>query len=172
MPDRAPGGILFYLDFKNYNMETLTSKEAAGVLNDLIKINNDRIEGYEKALKDLKPEDQDLQLVFLKAIDQSRQIRMVLGKEIQTLGEDIPTGTSGGGAIHRAWLELKVSFTGHSRHSILASCEFGEDAAQKAYESALKSEHLPEYLSRMVLEEKEELKEVHDQIRILRDRAA
>jgi uncharacterized protein (TIGR02284 family) len=152
-------------------METLTSKEAAGVLNDLIKINNDRIDGYEKALKDLKAEDNDLQLVFLKAIDQSRKIRMVLGREIQTLGEEIPAGTTGG-SIHRAWLELKVSFTGHSRHAILASCEFGEDAAQKAYESALNSEHLPEYLSRIVLEEKEELKEVHDQIRILRDRSA
>jgi uncharacterized protein (TIGR02284 family) len=153
-------------------METLTSKEAAAVLDDLIKINNDRIEGYEKALKDLKPEDNDLQLVFLKAIDQSRNIRMVLGREIQTLGEDIPTGTSGGGAIHRAWLELKATFTGHNRHAILASCEYGEDAAQKAYESALKSEHLPEYLSRIVLEEKGELKEIHDHIKSLRDRAA
>jgi uncharacterized protein (TIGR02284 family) len=153
-------------------METLTSKEAAGVLNDLIKINNDRIDGYEKALKDLKAEDNDLQLVFLKAIDQSRKIRMVLGREIQTLGEDIPAGTSGSGTIHRAWMELKVSFSGHSRHAILASCEYGEDAVQKAYESALNSEHLPEYLSRIVLEEKEELKEVHDQIRILRDRSA
>ena len=153
-------------------METLTSKETAGVLDDLIKINNDRIEGYEKALKDLKPEDNDLQLIFLKAIDQSRSIRMVLGKEIQTLGQDMPTGTSGSGAIHRAWLELKATFTGHNRHSILASCEFGEDAAQKAYETALKSEHLPEYLARIVLEEKEQLKEVHDHIKLLRDRAA
>lgn len=153
-------------------METLTSREAAAVLNDLIRINNDRIEGYEKALKDLKAEDNDLQLIFLKAIDQSRKMRMVLGKEIQTLGEDIPTGTSGSGAIHRAWLELKVSFTGHNRHAILASCEFGEDAAQKAYEKALDSEHLPEYLARMVLEEKEELKEVHDHIKSLRDRVA
>ena len=157
---------------KHFIMETLTSKDAAGVLNDLIKINNDRIDGYEKALKDLKAEDNDLQLVFLKAIDQSRKIRMVLGREIQTLGEDIPSGTTGSGAIHKAWLELKVSFTGHNRHAILASCEFGEDAAQKAYESALKSEHLPEYLSRIVLEEKEELQEVHDHIRILRDRSA
>ena len=157
---------------QNYNMETLTSKEAAAVLDDLIKINNDRIEGYEKALKDLKPEDNDLQLVFLKAIDQSRKVRMVLGKEIQTLGEDMPTGTSGSGAIHRAWLELKATFSGHGRHAILASCEYGEDAAQKAYETALKSEHLPEYLSRIVLEEKAELKEIHDHIKSLRDRSA
>ena len=153
-------------------METLTSKQTADVLSDLIRINNDRIEGYEKALRDLKSEDNDLQLIFLKAIDQSRSIRMSLGKEIQVLGEDIPTGTSGSGAIHRAWLELKATFTGHSRHAILASCEFGEDAAQKAYESALKGEHLPEYLSGIVLQQKEELRIIHDEIKALRNQSA
>ncbi|WP_431210184.1 hypothetical protein ACQ86N_29625 [Puia sp. P3] len=45
-------------------METITTKETAGVLEDLIRINNDRIEGYEKALKDLKPEDSDLRILF------------------------------------------------------------------------------------------------------------
>ncbi|HWB94486.1 MAG TPA: PA2169 family four-helix-bundle protein [Puia sp.] len=152
-------------------METLTSRETASVLDDLIKINNDRIEGYEKAVKDLLEEDKDLQLIFLKAIDQSRKIKMVLGKELQTLGADIPGGTTTGGAIHRAWLELKVSWSGHGRHAILASCEFGEDAAQKAYDTALSSEHLPEYLSRIVLEQREELREVHDQIKALRDQS-
>jgi uncharacterized protein (TIGR02284 family) len=153
-------------------METLTSKETAGVLDDLIKINNDRIEGYEKALKDVKPEDADLRMIFLKAIDQSRSIRMTLGNELQTLGEKIPLGTSGSGSIHRAWLEIKATFTGHNRHAVLASCEFGEDAAQKAYESALSSEHLPEYLSAIVLEEKEQLKAVHNEIKALRDKSA
>lgn len=153
-------------------METLTSKDTAGVLDDLIKINNDRIEGYEKAIKDIKPEDADLRLIFLRAIDQSRKIKMVLGTEIQTLGESMPAGTSGSGAIHRAWLELKATFSGHSRHAILASCEFGEDAAQKAYESALKSEHLPEYLATIVLGEKEELRSVHNEIKALRDQSA
>ncbi|HTR31804.1 MAG TPA: PA2169 family four-helix-bundle protein [Puia sp.] len=152
-------------------MEAITAKETAGVLEDLIKINNDRIEGYEKALKDLKPEDSDLRMIFLKAIDQSRAIRVRLGTELQTLGSDIPVGTSGSGAIHRAWLELKATFSGHNRHAILASCEFGEDAAQKAYETALSSEHLPEYLADVVLEEKEELKVVHDEIKALRDQS-
>ncbi|HXD78036.1 MAG TPA: PA2169 family four-helix-bundle protein [Puia sp.] len=153
-------------------METITSKETAGVLEDLIKINNDRIEGYEKALKDLKPEDADLRILFLKAIDQSRKIRTTLGTELQTLKADIPADSSASGSIHRAWLALKATFTGHGRHAILASCEFGEDSIQKAYESALSSEHLPEYLSTIVLAEKEELRMMHDEIRALRDQAA
>ena len=153
-------------------MEAITSKETASVLEDLIKINNDRIEGYEKALKDLKPEDADLRILFLKAIDQSRTIRIALGTELQTLGSDIPTDTSGSGSIHRAWLELKATFTGHSRHAILSSCEFGEDAIQKAYETALSDEHLPEYLSALVMAQKQQLKAYHDEIKALRDEAA
>jgi uncharacterized protein (TIGR02284 family) len=162
-------GTVFSLILKTQIMETLTSKDTANVLDDLIKINNDRIEGYEKALKDIKPEDADLRMIFLNAIDQSRKIKMALGTELETLGGDIPSGTSGSGAIHRAWLELKATFTGHNRHSILSSCEFGEDAVQKAYDSALNSEKLPEYLATTVLEEKIELKLVHDRIKELRD---
>ena len=153
-------------------METLTSKQTAEVLEDLIRINNDRIEGYEKAAGDLKPEDSDLRMIFLRAIDQSRKIRMVLGTEVQILGQAIPSGTTGSGSIYRAWMEIKATFTGHTRHAVLASCEYGEDAAQKAYESALKSEHLPEYLSTTVLEQKKELKAFHDEIKALRDQSA
>lgn len=152
-------------------MQTITTKETASVLEDLIKINNDRIAGYEKALKDLKPEDADLRILFLKAIDQSRTIRTTLGRELQSLGTSIPTETSGSGSIHRAWLELKATFTGHGRHALLASCEFGEDAIQKAYESALASEHLPEYLSSIVLAEKAELRLMHNEIKALRDKS-
>ena len=154
---------------KHKNMETLTTKETNSVLSDLIEINNDRIEGYEKALKELKPEDSDLRMLFLQAIDQSRKIKVVLGNELQTAGGDMPTGTTGSGSIYRAWMEVKAVFTGHSRHSILANCEYGEDAAQKAYESALSSEHLPAYLADIVLEEKGELRLVHNQIKTLRD---
>jgi uncharacterized protein (TIGR02284 family) len=164
-------GTPFLTMILNFIMETLTSKQSAGVLADLIKINNDRIEGYEKALKNLKPEDNDLRLIFLKAIDQSRNNRVALGKEIQVLGEEIPTGSSGSGSIHRAWLELKATFSGHSRHALLASCEFGEDAAQKAYESALEGEHLTEYLSSVVLEEKQAMKVTHNEIKALRDKS-
>jgi uncharacterized protein (TIGR02284 family) len=161
--------MFFLLLTQKYVMEAITSKQTASVLEDLIKINNDRIEGYEKALKDLKPEDADLRMLFLKAIDQSRGFKSTLGNEVQVLGESIPSGPSASGSIHRVWLDLKATFTGHGRHAILASCEYGEDAAQKAYEAALGSEHLPEYLSSTVLAEMEDLTSFHDEIKALRD---
>ena len=38
------------------------TKAAVEVLNDLIQINNDRIAGYERALKELKDGDEDLKV--------------------------------------------------------------------------------------------------------------
>ena len=153
-------------------METLTTKDTNSVLSDLIKINNDRIDGYEKAVHEVKEEDADLRLLFLQAIDQSRNMKIALGTELEANGGDMPAGTTGSGTIYRAWMDVKAVFTGHSRHSILANCEHGEDAAQKAYESALNSEHLPAFLADLVLRQKVQLKVVHDRIKSLRDQTA
>ena len=43
-----------------------SSKEIIEVLNDLIKINNDRIEGYDKAIENAKTIDVGLQSIFSK----------------------------------------------------------------------------------------------------------
>jgi uncharacterized protein (TIGR02284 family) len=153
-------------------MEAITSKETVEVLNDLVKINNDRIEGYEKALKELKDEDADLKPLFLKFIDQSRQIRMVLGTELQALGGDMEKGTTGSGSLYRTWMEVKATFTGHTRHAVLAACEYGEDAAQKAYETALNTEHVPAHLVDTLTDEKQRLREAHDEVKRLRDKSA
>ena len=152
-------------------MEAITSKETVNILNDLVKINNDRIEGYEKALKDLKDEDADLKPLFLSFIDQSRKIKMTLGTELEVLGGDIDQGTTGGGSLYRAWMDLKATFTGHTRHAVLAACEYGEDAAQKAYETALNTEHIPAHLVDTLMDEKENLKASHNQIKALRDQS-
>ena len=152
-------------------MEAITSKETVDILNDLVKINNDRIEGYEKALKDLKDEDADLKPLFLSFIDQSRKIKMTLGTELEVLGGDIDQGTTGGGSLYRAWMDLKATFTGHTRHAVLAACEYGEDAAQKAYETALNTEHIPAHLVDTLMDEKENLKASHNQVKALRDQS-
>jgi len=149
-------------------MET-SNEKVAGVLNDLVAINNDRIEGYERALKELKDEDEDLRPLFLSMIDESRQAKMELGSEVENLKSDIETGTSGSGKIYRGWIALKAVFTGHTRHAILESCEYGEDAAQKAYQEALEEEGIPAYLIELISEQKEMLRASHNEIKAFRD---
>ncbi|MDB5133556.1 MAG: family four-helix-bundle protein [Mucilaginibacter sp.] len=142
------------------------------ILNDLILINNDRIEGYERALKEIEESgnDTELQPLFLRFIDESRRYRVELGTEVGAFGKDMITGTSTGGKIHRAWITVKETFTGHDRHSLLEECEFGEDAIKKAYEEALNEEVLASYIREMLMDQEEELIEAHDEIKNLRDR--
>ena len=146
-----------------------TSQETIEILNDLIRINNDRIKGYERAVEELKNENDDLKTLFAVYIDQSRQNIMVLGKEVQVYGGDMATGSTGSGKIYRAWMDVKAVFTGHDRHAVLENCEFGEDAALKAYHTALKNEELPEYLKQMLIQQHELLLKSHNKVKALRD---
>ena len=146
-----------------------TSSEVAEVLNDLIEIHNDRIAGYEKALEELKTEDKDLKILFAGLIGQSHQYKLELGTEVQALGKDMETGTTNRGKIYRAWMDVKAAFTGKSNHSILESCEYGEDAAQRAYEDALSSEDFPLYLRELLQKQRTLLLSSHNEIKALRD---
>ena len=141
------------------------------VLGDLILINNDRIEGYERALKEIEndPANADLIPMFLRFIDDSRRYKVELGTEIAALGGEMNTGTTIPGKLHRAWLSIKEAFTGHDRHSILEECEFGEDAIKKTYQEALNEGVLAAYIREMLREQELELIEAHDEIKELRD---
>jgi uncharacterized protein (TIGR02284 family) len=138
-------------------------------LNDLVRINNDRVEGYNRAIKDLKNEETDLKSLFLSLIDDSNRYKNELGKEVEVLGADIETDTTAGGKIHRAWLDVKAAFTGHDTHDILEECEFGEDAIVKAYKMALDQEFLPAFLRDLVTRQQSEILDAHDEIKALRD---
>jgi len=141
------------------------------LLNDLILINNDRIEGYERALKEIEESDQDrdLQPVFLRLIDDSRRYKMEIGTEIQSLGSDIASGTTIGGKLHRAWMAVKESFNGLDRRGLLEECESAEDAIRNAYADALNSDDLPAYIIDMLDEQMQEILDAHDEIKSLRD---
>ena len=145
------------------------NQNVAEVLNDLIQINNDRIAGYERALKELKDNDSDLKVLFTTFIDQSRNLRNALGTEVETLGVQMDEGTTASGKIYRAWMDVKAAFSGHDRQSVLENCEFGEDAAQKAYKTALETEDLPAYLFALITKQKAELKTAHNEVKALRD---
>ena len=61
-------------------------------------------------------------------------------------------------------------YSGDDRHGILASCEFGEDAAQKAYKAAIEeSRDFPDEVKHMISNQQTLLKMSHDLIRNQRD---
>ncbi|WP_345331023.1 PA2169 family four-helix-bundle protein [Mucilaginibacter defluvii] len=150
------------------------TKATVEILNDLVQINNDRISGFEKALKDLKEQDADIRYLFTNCIGQSHEFKMELATEVQALSnpKDVENTTSVSGTLHRTWLDLKAKFTGHNTHSILEECEFGEDAILKAYNSALAEEYIPAYIREMLTKHNAILQKAHDEVKAMRDAIA
>lgn len=141
-----------------------------GILNDLIRINHDRIVGYEKAIEELKSEDADLRTLFNRYIQESRQYASELTNEVTRLGGDPAEGTTNSGKIYRVWMDLKAVVKGHDRKAVLENCEFGEDAAQKSYDMALNSDNeLEAPVREMIVRQKAQLKTGHDEVKRLRD---
>jgi uncharacterized protein (TIGR02284 family) len=66
-------------------------------------------------------------------------------------------------------MDVKSLFTGKDRQAVLNTCEFGEDAAQKAYKDAEASEDILGNVRRLISSQKLELKTSHDKVKILRD---
>ncbi|MEO6405454.1 MAG: PA2169 family four-helix-bundle protein [Ferruginibacter sp.] len=148
-----------------------TNSELTGVLNDLIEINNDRIVGYEKAADETKDLDIDLKAIFYKMADESRKYKSELTLEVNRLGGDpVEEGTTNSGKIYRVWMDLKATFAGHNRQAVLESCEFGEDAAQKAYKAALSSDaEMDADTRQLITSQQSSLKTSHDIIKKYRD---
>lgn len=148
----------------------MDNKKVTGILNDLIRINHDRVVGYEKAIDELKDEDADLKVLFQRYITESRQYGQELTTEVTRLGGDPAEGTTNTGKVYRVWMDLKSAVTGHDRKTVLQNCEFGEDAAQKAYDMALNSDaELEPSLRDLIVRQKAALKSGHDEVKRLRD---
>ena len=150
----------------------MENTQIVDILNDLVAILNDRIEGYTKAKNELEGKEEDLNLLFMDFIDESRNLRNELGEEVVVLKGEIESDTTTRGKVYRIWMDLKDAFAGGDRHSVLAACEYGEDAAQQAYTAALSEEGLPANLRLIIEKQKQTLRRSHDQVKGLRDAVA
>ena len=148
----------------------MDNEKQIDIINDLVRINNDRVEGYKKAVDELKADDADLKTLFQRYISESNQNAQELKKEVKRLGGDSAEGTTNSGKIYRVWMDLKAAITGKDRQTILNNCEFGEDAAQKAYDTALNADvDLEPSLRELIVRQKASLKSGHDEVKRLRD---
>ncbi|MCL6258203.1 PA2169 family four-helix-bundle protein [Aquiflexum sp. TKW24L] len=146
------------------------SEELISTLNDLVLINNDRVEGYQNAMESLEVQDSDLKMLFAKMISNSRDHIRVLGDMIMSLGGKVEDGTTTSGKIFRSWMSIKSVFTVNDRTSALESCESGEDAALKAYDMAFASDaEMSVDVRQTLMDQRVSIKGDHNQIKKLRD---
>jgi uncharacterized protein (TIGR02284 family) len=146
------------------------SEALVEVLNDLVKINNDRIAGYQRAISESKDLDVDLKTMFEGMIKESEQYKSDLEGQIRTTGGEVSTDTTLSGKLYRAWMDVKATFTGSSRQAILENCEFGEDAWRRAYEAALASDvEMSADVRQLITTQYNSEKSSHDLIKKYRD---
>lgn len=152
------------------NMKGSNNSEVIDSLNNLIQINNDRIQGYLTASKET--DESDLKSIFSDLMQTSQECRRELTQEVVNLGGTPIEGTTVSGKLYRAWMDVKAAITSKDRKAILNSCEFGEDIAVKTYEVEMDAENLkdPE-LKQLVREQHSKIKSGHDKIKQLRDSA-
>ena len=147
----------------------MENEKTIAVLNTLITINNDRIEGYETAAEEA--EEQDLKTLFAHFSSTSKACKQELTNEVSKLGGTAAEGTLTAGKLHRVWMDVKAAITGKDRKAILNSCESGEEFAKDTYEKALKNdaENLSAEQQTMIKAQHTLLNADHDKIKSMRD---
>lgn len=134
-------------------------------LNELVSINYDRVFGYEKAIEDVGTSDVDLRALFNRNASQSRKYVGDLQQTIRGLGGEPVTDSTMRGKLFRVWMDFKATVMGKDRKSVLDSCAYGEEAAMKAYDEALRTDaHLPDNVRISIAEQKQALKSAHHAI--------
>lgn len=146
------------------------NNEIINVLNDLIRINHDRTEGYQKAANELKATDIDLKTMFNNMASASSQYSTELSTLVAKLGGTPATDSTQSGKIYRTWMDIRSSFSSNERKSVLELCEFGEDAALKAYKSALESDaEIDAETRQIIMEQQSNIRKAHDVVKRYRD---
>ena len=149
----------------------MDKEKSIEVLNTLIEINNDRIEGYETASKETQ--ESDLKDLFSKFSQTSKKCKEELVKEVTKLGGKPTEGTKTTGKIYRVWMDIKASITSKDRKKILESCEFGEDAAVDVYKKVLQNNvsDISKEQDTMINTQYTMIKADHNKVKNLRDMA-
>ena len=146
-----------------------TNEKIVDALNKLVQINNDRIEGYGNATNET--EDVELKRLFNGMMAKSQMLKSQLANEVIQRGGKPTESTTTLGKAFRVWMDFKAVLTGKDRKAILASCEFGEDAAQDTYAGVIKNgnDELPSYIITLITEQKAQLSQDHNRVKSLRN---
>jgi uncharacterized protein (TIGR02284 family) len=144
----------------------MDNEKTVGILNGLIESCRDGREGFKEAAEN--SQSPDLKTFFRERSQERGKCVTELEQQVRALGGDPAKGGSAAGALHRAWINIKGSFTGKDDAAILSEAERGEDSAVKSFEEAL-NEGLPPNIRTLLEREYRVVKNSHDRVKQMRD---
>jgi uncharacterized protein (TIGR02284 family) len=146
----------------------MDENDAISVVENLIETCKDGQKGYQDAAEHVKRTD--LKSYFMEQSAERGRFAQELQAELARLGKpDKKVSGSTGGAMHRAWIDVKANLGGGDT-TILESVESGEDNAKDTYQKALGGT-LPASLTEIVRRQAASVQRAHDKVRMLRDTA-
>jgi len=109
-------------------------------LNDLIRINKDRITGYRQRIATTT--DDDMEELLSDLIYQSYQHIEELTYNIYQLGGKPARPDSIAGKFYHSWTDLKAFIFKETRKKMLDYCEFCEDVVKTIYQKVFSAQEL------------------------------
>lgn len=148
----------------------MKNEKTISVLNDLLKIINDRLEGFEKVEGKVWEMNHDLQDDYEQMTSRSKMMKNQIINLIKDRGGEANDSASISGSIHRAWIDIKNSvLIDNLQESTLENVLFGEEVAIKSYQEALDSRDLDEESSKIVSEQLKDIKDYYRQFKGILD---
>jgi uncharacterized protein (TIGR02284 family) len=146
----------------------MDKNDVINMLENLIETCKDGQKGYQDAAEHAKRPD--LKAYFNQQSLERSRFAGELEAELPRLGEpDKKVTGSASAALHRAWIDTKVSLGGGDK-TILESVEKGEDNAKETYQKAIDGS-LPGNLLEIVRRQAASVQKAHDKVKTLRDTA-
>jgi uncharacterized protein (TIGR02284 family) len=118
----------------------MLTKEAAEQLNHLIIIANDGKIGYAQAADNVNAPM--LKAMFVRLSSERAEFAEQLTRLVIAGGAEPEHGSGPVGTLHRVWIDIKTAFVTDDNRSVLNECIKGDQAAESAYETALKEPSL------------------------------
>ena len=143
-----------------------SGKKTLHVLNDLIRINIDRIEGFEKASHEDRTPEPQLREVFYRMAIEGRSYVNDLHAEVIRMGGAPVTQATITGKIYLQWLDGKNSFDDMDSASRLLACRAAGEATEAAYRYALE-QRLSGDLHQLIETQLGSLERSHQQMHVL-----
>lgn len=132
-----------------------TRGEILDQLNSLLTLNHDAEKGYQEAAENVK--DNELKSLFLVQSRQRNEFAQEIEREIKTLGGEPSTGTSLSADLHRAWINIKSTFSSDDDKATVKECHRGDQEALNSYNSVLQETDLVASTRELLLRQKQSI---------------
>jgi len=148
--------------------------EALKAINSLVETCKDGEKGYKTAAESI--DNPQLKTELTRFAQQRADFRSELENCAKTLGGSAEEETSitgavmeAAGAVHRGWINIKSTVTGHNNKAILSECENGDTAALKTYETVMNNSEIPMNVKRVLKKQHDEIEAAKAAVMSLKD---